>query len=262
VSDEPDDDTWVRYVLGTLPEEEQAALEERYFRDDDAFERVLAVEDDLLHEYAQGGLGEDERQRLEARLLRSPEGRERLARARALLAALQEPARPRRPVPWRAAAAAAAIAAPIVGWLVLDRSGPRVESTSAGPSPTPPTNGPATPSPAISPRPLAQVVALALAPGLVRGEGALPRVTLPPSATALRLTAALPAGVRSAPYRAALTTAEGRPAWSGTAQPGGAGAVVIEIPAASLPEGDYELVLGAPASGEEVASYTFGVRRE
>ena len=36
-----------QYLLGQLPEEDQAELERRYLADDSLFEELLAIEDDL-----------------------------------------------------------------------------------------------------------------------------------------------------------------------------------------------------------------------
>jgi hypothetical protein len=251
----PDHDRIVRYLLGTLPEDEQARLEEEYFRDDAAFDEVLALEDDLLHEYAQGGLTPSERQGLEQRLLRTPEGRERLERARALLAALAEGrTREARPARWLPAAAAAVVAAGgTIAWVALRSSGegPRQAEVSPSPIIRP------TPRPADSNPPLATMVALALSPGLSRAEAAPRRVTLPDSAT-LRLSLSLPPGTAGA-SRAVIRDVDGREVWSGSVARD-ASAAIVEVPARALAEGDYELVLSGDA-GREIASYAFGVLR-
>jgi hypothetical protein len=262
--DRPDHDTIVRYVLGTLPEEEQARLEEEFFRDDACFEHVLAVEDDLLHEYAQGGLSEDERGRLVERLVRTPAGQQRLARARALLDALQEGRRTSAPRARWLPAAAAVLVAGGVGWLVAGR--PSVDRAGVDPTPSPLGAGPAPngPSPVVSTPSAASVAALALAPGLSRAEAAPRRVTLSGSVAMLRLALAVPDHGRHTDYRAVLLTAEGPQAWSGTGSRTSPGTVTVEVPAVRLAEGDYELILTATdgARRDEVASYSFGVLRE
>jgi hypothetical protein len=272
----PDHETIVRYLLGTLAEDEQARLEEEYFRDDRAFEHVLAVEDELLHDYAQGGLDADERRRLEERLLRTPEGQARLSRARALLAELPSAgaearagARARRiPMPWLAAAAV--LLAVWAGWWVAGRGRARVDqaqgalppSGAPGRLPTPgPSSGAAAPSIGV---PAARIVVLALAPGLARADALPRRVTIPPGVSALRLDLGLPEQSPRLSYRAVLTSAEGAEVWAGAATRAGSARLAVEIPADRMPEGDYELVLTGAGKGglEELASYAFGVLRE
>jgi hypothetical protein len=272
----PDHDMIVRYLLGTLAEEEQARLEEEYFRDDRAFEHVLAVEDELLHDYAQGGLTADERRRLEERLLRTPEGQARLSRARVLLAELpagdadaRPGARARRiPMVWLAAAAV--LLAVVAGWLAVGRDRTRVDqaqgvrppSAAPGVRPTPsPSSGAVVPSTGV---PAARVVVLALAPGLTRADAPPQRVTIPSGASTLRLELGLPEESPRPSYRAVLSSAEGAEVWSGAATRAGPTRLGVEIPADRVPEGDYELVLTGAGKGglEELASYTFGVLRE
>jgi hypothetical protein len=277
IGEGPDHETIVRYLLGTLPEDEQARLEEEYFRDDRAFERVLAVEDELLHDYAQGGLDADERRRLEERLLRTPEGQARLSRARALLAELPaDTARARsgpraRPVPTAWLVAAAVLLAVVAGWLAFGRDRGRVDqaqdafplSTAPGVGSTPsPSSGAVVPS--TGGAPTARVVALALAPGLTRADAPPQRVTIPSGASTLRLELGLPEESPRPSYRAVLSSAEGAEVWSGAATRAGPTRLGVEIPADRVPEGDYELVLTGAGKGglEELASYTFGVLRE
>jgi len=89
----------VRYLLGELPESEQALLEERAFSDRQFTEDILAVESDLIDEYVRGGLAGVERQRFEQHFLNSAERRRKVEFARALAqiapvpAAAAQPAR-------------------------------------------------------------------------------------------------------------------------------------------------------------------------
>jgi hypothetical protein len=256
---EADDRTLRDYVLGTLPDEERARLELDALRDDGRFEELLAVEDDLLHQYAQDGLPDGERRLLEAGLLASPEGRQRLERARALLSRLEagrQRARPVTPrsVRWLAAAAALLIAAGSA-WLGWRTSRERVREAGV-PIPTPAAS-PTTASPTEAP---VRVIALALAPGLVRGGGGPQRARLPAGEALLDLTLTLPRGARG-PFTATVSSAEGAQVWSGAAEPSADGTAAVQIPGAALPEGDYELVLAADG-GREIASYTFGVLRD
>ena len=56
-----DDETCERYLLGELPEAEQAQFEEAYFADDAIFERFLAVKDELTDAFARNELDEEKR---------------------------------------------------------------------------------------------------------------------------------------------------------------------------------------------------------
>jgi hypothetical protein len=90
----------IAYLLGELSEPEQDAVEASYVGDAQAFERLLAAEEDLIDTYVAGGLPADRRLRFERHFLQaSPERRERVAFARALArqapAAVPETPRPR-----------------------------------------------------------------------------------------------------------------------------------------------------------------------
>jgi anti-sigma factor RsiW len=79
-----------RYLLGELPEPEQAALEERFFADNETFEQVCESENRLVDRYVRGRLSSADRARFEAHYLASPAHRQRVATARRLLAAADE----------------------------------------------------------------------------------------------------------------------------------------------------------------------------
>lgn len=72
------------YLLGELSEAERVELEDLYLVDQDFFERLLAVEDDLIDDYAQGRLSKRESSLFEENFLTSPERKERVRAARAL----------------------------------------------------------------------------------------------------------------------------------------------------------------------------------
>src|SRR5262245_12996886 len=87
----PDDQerALVAFLLGRLPPEEQARMEERVFVDDQANEELWATADDLIHAYLAGTLSADDRQRFESHFLTSPRRRERVEFVRSLLAAAE-----------------------------------------------------------------------------------------------------------------------------------------------------------------------------
>ena len=76
--------TVTRYLLGELPEQEQAALEKRYFNDPVVFDRVVQVESRLVDAYARDQLSSEMRERFEQSYLKHPSRRERVEFAKAL----------------------------------------------------------------------------------------------------------------------------------------------------------------------------------
>ena len=84
------EDLMVRYLLGDLPETEQAALEEKCFSDSDTFDRMWETENRLVDGYVRATLAPGERNRFEAYYLASPVHRRRVAAARHLIDAAGE----------------------------------------------------------------------------------------------------------------------------------------------------------------------------
>jgi len=74
-----------RYLLGLLPEPEQAALEERFFEDGEILSEMRAVEQDLVDAYVRGQLGPDEKSVFESHYLSVHRHAERVAFASDLL---------------------------------------------------------------------------------------------------------------------------------------------------------------------------------
>ena len=68
-----------RYLLGDLPEAEQLAFEREFFADEEKFEQVWTVENELLDRYVRGGLTLAERNLFDKNYLASPVHRQRLA---------------------------------------------------------------------------------------------------------------------------------------------------------------------------------------
>jgi hypothetical protein len=79
-----------RYLLGELSEHEQAALEEKYFRDPQVFNEVLKVESELVDAYARDQLSTEMRERFESSYLKHPARRQRVEFARALTTRIDE----------------------------------------------------------------------------------------------------------------------------------------------------------------------------
>ena len=239
----------LRYLLGQLPEEEHARIERALLEDEDAFQQLLALEDELFHDYAQGGLDPEQRRRFEERFLASEEGRRRLADARALLGQVRSDRRRGERLTRFLLPAAAVLLLSAGAWLLARRDA-RNEAPVAVLTPPAPTRS----------------VALALAPGAVRDVAAAARRARLAPDDALVLTLSLPAGDMPQRLQARVMSAEGKPVWSTRAllprsSPGGR-VVVLELPRGALPEGDYQLVLSSDtASPLELADYAFTVLR-
>lgn len=100
----------IRYLLGEATEQEQQRLEEQFFADDERYQELLAIEDELRYEYAQGGLAPEQRKSFEKRFLNSAEDRQKVALAKAVLTKAYEahkealalaPAREESPTWWQ-----------------------------------------------------------------------------------------------------------------------------------------------------------------
>ncbi len=76
------DELLIRYLLGQSSETEQTQIERDYFDNDEFYERLEAVEDELIDAYVRDGLRADEREQFEKHFLRDAERRERVEFAR------------------------------------------------------------------------------------------------------------------------------------------------------------------------------------
>ena len=81
----PDRELLIEYLLGKLPEDKRSEITGRYFADDDFFDELLDVENELLEKYARGVLDERLREDFKLYLERLPDGRQKEATVRALL---------------------------------------------------------------------------------------------------------------------------------------------------------------------------------
>jgi hypothetical protein len=127
-----EDELLIRYLLGQATEEEQLRLEQQFFTDEDRYQQLLALEDELKYEYAQGGLTPQQRKSFEKRFLVTEADRQKVALAKAVLAKANEvraetaaastPARAERIPWWRSFA----------NFLTLPSPGMRLAFNSAG----------------------------------------------------------------------------------------------------------------------------------
>jgi uncharacterized membrane protein YciS (DUF1049 family) len=82
----------IRYLLGSLPEEQQMQVEGGFLGDDQSYERLLALENELFYDYVQNKLAPDEREQFEKRFLSSEQNRKRAMIASALARKMSESA--------------------------------------------------------------------------------------------------------------------------------------------------------------------------
>jgi hypothetical protein len=79
------DKTIIRYLLNELSAEDQARFEEAYLSDGSLFERVQALEEELIEDYVKGKLSGHEWHRFERHYLASDQRRARIEAARELV---------------------------------------------------------------------------------------------------------------------------------------------------------------------------------
>ena len=269
-----------QYLLGRLPEEEEAELERRYLADDALFEELLAIEDDLRDAYVRGELSMPDHEAFQQRLLAVPRQRQEQDFAHTLCRNLQQTGVEVSPTgqqvawwksllqavgAWPRAALVPALTFIILilmagsWWLGrrgLQQQEPQFASRAPGEGS----------SKVREPKVEVAMITVVLNRGLMRGgeEESTP-VLIPPGVSHVRLEARIE--IDYPRYEAALQTIESKRIWSQgnlTAQPfSGGKRVVLDLSSSLLPPGDYILTLhGLPTSGnpETVAEYSFSVR--
>ena len=274
-----------QYLLGQLPEEEQAELERRYLADDTLFEELLTIEDDLRDAYVRGELSRPDREAFEQRLLTAPRQKQEQEFARTLCRYLGETGTRVGPLAqlvakWKSvlralgaqprmvlvpALSVTILVLMVGGWWLGRRSVRPLQLPPAQPQ-TASGNAPGAVAPTAGEQePEARTMAVVLSRGLVRGneEGSKPLV-IPPEVSQVRLEARVE--VNYPRYEAVLQTAESKRIWSkgdleAQAYPGGK-RIVLSLSSSLFPPGDYILTLrGLPTTGtpETVAEYAFRI---
>jgi hypothetical protein len=281
-----------QYLLGQLPEHEQAEIESQYMADDSFFEELLAIENDLRDAYARGELSKPDREAFEQRLLMAPHQKQKQEFAQALRQYLAESDRRAHlistPVAkWRSllrkvGMKSRLVLVPVVSVTVMllivgswwlskrglqysqSRKGPGVGTPTASP---PKGHGAEAPTRGIPPTGGAEAgtIAIVLAGGSVRGvEGELPTLVIPADVSRVRVEARFEGNYPR--YQVLLDTVEGSRVWSrrdleAQAFPGGK-RIFLDVSSNLLPPDDYFLtVRGLPATGnpKTLAEYTFRV---
>ncbi len=262
-----------QYLLGQLPPEDSAELEERLLSDSDFFEELLIAEDELIDQYLGDDLSQAERSDFETQFLTAPERQQRVRFARSLkkyvgtatatatktqadvddldsaqLSTAGAKPRPKKPPffsflpannPILSYSLALAVLALVIGgsWIAVknwrDPSSHKKDN----------------------------VLAVVLTPGLTRDGGELIKVQVPTEVDTLRLRLALPVNEYES-FRATLLTEERTEVWANEGLRLGENVNVLEfdVPARVLKPGDYQVkVSGQLSNGryEDLSSYRF-----
>jgi hypothetical protein len=296
-----DQDTLMtQYLLGDLAEEEQLRLEEQFFTDEEGYQQLLALEDELKYEYAQGGLTPEQRKSFEKRFLASAEDREKMALAGAVLAKAYEvsaqrtaaaaPVRAGQPGWWQSLAgfftprapamrfslAAAAAAMLVVGswsvyqtvqlrgrleFLEAQRRSQEQNAQNARQELAQERNRRADLERQLAKRQEpATFLSFILAPGLVRDSEGQKPLLIPADAGTVRLQLDVKPKGVYQSYRAELQTVDGKRIWSQDVP-----SLTLSLPARLLPQDDYVIALkGITAHGEleDAGEYYFVVVRK
>jgi hypothetical protein len=235
------DDELRAYLLGRMPADEAARLEERLLEDDDLFGTARSVEDDLFDAHARGRLNPLEQQQF---LARYGDQTARIAFARALAARTgASPVRLKADTTyaWMPLAAAAVLVLAVGGYLLVRQQTPRVATQTAAIS-------------TVARTPAVAVAMLTL--GTSRAPGAPLAVTLPTDASALRLHIVINPADRFDRYALDLRSTADRIVWHGDDLHASSDAselsLIVDVPAGSLENGTYEVAVrgvngGAPA---------------
>ena len=239
------------FLLGRLPAELRQTVEERLFVDREAFEEMLAEENELVDEYVRDQLSRRDRRALESAYLGTQEHRSKVEMARSLKAYIEPDTQTARAgFPWARPAWAIAITlAFLAGAAALWRNSGRHASQ------TPPAQISVSSSPAQQP-----VFKMALTSQLLRDTGAGKSFTIPAGAGEVELQANIElAGFER--FDAELRTPEGDLVWGGQDLPLQPQQIVaLRVPASRLQPGDYVVSLQARSGGRRVEAGEFAFR--
>jgi hypothetical protein len=284
------------YLLGLLPENDAARLEESYFTDPTLADEVAAAEDDLLDDYVRGQLSSEERRSFETHYLASSEHRDRVRLAEAFhtahaeglraaggpvqmgITALPWSKRPSRvlgvlPREARWLAAAAALVLVIVWSLrafVFERGVndiPRQAESGTSPrqdQPAPPASPPQPLSPTESSPPVPpRRATFVLAQVLTRSNVVRGTFDVPAGVDEIELQ--FPRDLTISPEALVeIQTPDERLIWRGAVDRGSPASVEAArtvVPQAALPSGDYLVLVRAAAAGDVSARYSMRIAR-
>ncbi|MFN0107280.1 MAG: hypothetical protein ACKVZH_00375 [Blastocatellia bacterium] len=288
-----------RYLLGDLPEQEQLALESKFFADANLLEQMQNIETNLVDEYVRGQLSNADQRQFERHYLTTPAHKERVAFAGELLRAANEQTHPQAAQPqesfWEKALASlrapqfafgVAVTAAVLlvagtVWLKNQQANwqqqiaktetervaeqERLRQLETLVAQQNQLNAELTNElerlRAESSKPTSQpsVFSFVLLSGVRGGEQQT--LKLPPDTNQIRLQMKLEADDFPR-YRASLRPVDGGPSWTASSVTKTGSTISVKIPASKLRNGDYILTLaGVDATGaiEEINRYSFRV---
>lgn len=253
------------YILGTLEQEKRQEIEERFLTDNDYFNEILKIEDELMDEYINGGLSAEDRERFEQQFLTISENRQKLNFAMALNRYVKTAEsnqalesdnnaeekipykrspfsilRTTNPIPKYVFIAASILLVCAASWLVFNSL--RRERTFPG-----------------------NKIGVALRPGLVRDSGEIKKISFSNNVETLVLKLELAASDYNR-YRAIIQSAEGIKIFevenleSQTSANGNF--VILPVASKLLANGDYQIKLSGLTSNakyEDIDSYYFRI---
>ena len=232
------------YLLGTLPDDQASAVEERYFTDPSFFTEMRRMEIDLVCQFLDEELTREEQAQFERRYLQVPRLKNLVDEVREQRGAILQ----RRLTPWIVSMAAALVCLAVVGFIALRRGlAPSVQKASVQ-----------TPG---------QAVRLFLEPGVTMGADSETRkLVLPSQVRPVALVAELPGQTVSADYIARVFSIgrDGRRNASFASGPirsvarSGGQQVTVQLSSADLQPGDYVMDL-QHVRGEVIETYVFRV---
>ncbi len=232
------------YLLGTLPDDQASAVEERYFADPAFFNEIRGMEIDLICQFLDEELTEEEQEQFERRYLQVPKFKKLVDEVRERRGAILRP----RLMPRIVSVAAALVCVALISFFVLRKGlAPPVQKASVE-----------------TPR---QGVSLFLEPGVTMGAGSETRkLVLRSQVQPVSLVAELPGQTVSADYVARLFSIGRDGGRNNIFTSGqirsvprtGGQRVTVKLSSTDLPPGDYIMELQL-AGGRVSETYVFRV---
>jgi anti-sigma factor RsiW len=234
------------YLLGTLPDDQASAIEERYFTDPAFFNEIRRMEIDLICQFLDKKLTKEEQEQFNRRYLRTP----RLKRLVDEVREQREKNIPRfQSIALRVSVAAALVCIAVIGFVVLRKGpAPPVQKASAETR-------------------LSAAVTLFLEPGVTMGAGSETRqLVLQSQAQTIALVADLPGQIAPADYVARVLSIGRDGSRQSVFSSGqirsvprtGGQQVTVMLSSTELPPGDYMMELQR-TEGKVSGAYVFRV---
>jgi hypothetical protein len=279
----------MRYVLGTLPDAERVRLEERYFSDDTEFEEIEIAEEELIDRYIRGELSRSDCSAFEQAIARSPRLMERVEFAKLFaekLRVAEAPVKAEKTNWWeglfgfshpsRGSRLAFAFSmllvlvaggALSVGWFQLRAESRRLAAQKAfldqrqrelvqQSQPTP-FETPVPPQ-ETAPETNGAVVLLTLSPGATRSTGGANNLRIESETSEVELTLKLRHTDYSS-YRVTINSPTRKDIFSKSGLKPRGPILTFRVPAEHLQQGDYYVSLSGGPANESVDDYPFRV---